>query len=70
MRTAYKAYTIVTETPRHPAGGWTAEVSVYDADGVQAMGTLNLGEDLTFATAELAEQAALLLGRAWVDRLS
>ena len=70
MRSAYKGYIIVTETPKHPAGGWTAEVSVQDENGLQSMGTLNLGRDLTFATVELAEKAALLLGRAWIDRLS
>ena len=69
MRVAYKAYTIVTDATKHEAGGWAARVSVYDADGALRVGTLDLGSDVTFATAELADQAALLLGRAWIDRL-
>ena len=70
MTTSYKAYTIVTETPKHPGGGWTASVSIYDANGAAATKTLDLGRDVIFATNDLAVQAALLLGRAWVDRLS
>jgi len=69
MMVAYRAYTILTEATKHAAGGWTANVSVYDGPQL-SMGSLHLGRDATFATPELAHQAALLLGRAWVDRLS
>ena len=70
MKTIYKGHTIVTEATKHEAGGWAARVTVYDADGKLKMATLELGRDVTFATAELADQAALLLGRAWVERLA
>jgi hypothetical protein len=69
VRIAYKAYTVVTEATKHEAGGWAARVSVYGGDGKLRVGTLELGSDVRFATAELADQAALLLGRAWIDRL-
>jgi hypothetical protein len=69
MSTAYKDYTIETEATKHVAGGWTALVHIYRADGTIVRSSLDLGRDVTFATEELADQAALLLGRAWVDRL-
>jgi hypothetical protein len=69
VRVAYKAYTVVTDAMKQEAGGWAARVSVYGPDGNRTVGTLELGRDVTFATAELADHAALLLGRAWIDRL-
>jgi len=55
----------VTEALKHEAGGWTVRVSVYDATGALALETLDLGQSVVFATAELADTAGLLLGRAW-----
>jgi hypothetical protein len=69
LKTTYKIYTIVTEPTKHADAGWSARVSVYDTHGALLMGPLELGQDVIFATSELADQAALLLGRAWVDRL-
>lgn len=69
MRSEYRGYTIETEAAKHVAGGWSALVHIYHPDGALARSSLDLGRDVTFATSELADQAALLLGRAWIDRL-
>jgi hypothetical protein len=69
LKTTYKTYTIVTEPTKHADAGWTGRASVYDTNGALVMEPLDLGQDVIFATSELADHAALLLGRAWVDRL-
>ena len=68
MKTTYKNCTLVTEPTKRTDVGWTARVSVYGTNDALVMGPLELGADVIFASAELADQAALLLGRAWVDR--
>jgi len=67
LRTTYKTYTIAAEAIKRPDAGWTARVTIYNTSSVLVMGPLELGQAVIFATAELAEQAAVLLGRAWVD---
>jgi hypothetical protein len=66
MKTAYKDYTIETEATILKGGGWIARVHIFAGDVPRV--ALDFGRDVTFATSELADQAALLLGRAWVDR--
>jgi hypothetical protein len=66
--TAYEGHTIVTEATQHGIGGWAVAVSVRDIDGAVVMGSSDLGGGVTFGTRAIAEQAGVLLGRAWIDR--
>jgi hypothetical protein len=68
VKTTYKNYTLVTEPAKRADAGWTARVSVYGTNDSLVMGPLEIGADVIFAASELADQAALLLGRARVDR--
>ena len=66
--TSYEGHTIVTEATQHGVGGWCVAVTVRDVDGAVVMRFSDLGGGVTFGTKGIAEQAGVLLGRAWIDR--
>ena len=66
--TAYEGHTIVTEATQQGFESWGVAVTVHDADGAVVVGFSDLGGGVTFGTKALAEQAGVLLGRAWIDR--
>jgi hypothetical protein len=64
---AYKGHTIETE-PMKGSTGWGVKVNVY-RNGVLVVKDLQIPPDaVTFATSDLAGNAGILIGRAWVDR--
>ena len=65
----YKGHTIETESMK-VGTAWSVKVRSVRADGSLAVQGLEIGNAVTFATSALADNAGILLGRAWIDRQS
>jgi methionine aminopeptidase len=67
VKTRYKGYTIVTETAKHPIGGWTLTLGIVAPDSGPVVAGINFGTEMTFATEALAHRGGVLLARYWID---
>lgn len=67
MKTIHKGYTIFADSQQHIAEKWTATLSIFNEDGELVVAPLKLDHDLVFSTPSLAERAAFLLAKYWID---
>ena len=65
--TAYRNHLILTIATKQSVG-WAVAITIYDADGVLAMESVDFGGGVMFDTQDIADQAGVLFERAWIDR--
>ena len=67
MKITHKGYTIYTEAREHKSGNWTAVLSILNEDGEVVVAPVKLDQDVLFTSAELADQAGVLVAKYWID---
>ena len=66
MKAVHRGYTIIADTQTAKHGYWTFAVRIITPDG-REITDLDLGRQIMFAAELLAEQAAVVLARHWID---